>query len=225
MLNQTEIATNLKKIQTEIQKYSPHPEKVTIIGASKNRSPQEITWAIQAGLKIIGENRIQEAKNKFPSIKLPIKKHFIGHLQRNKVKTALSLFDLIQSVDSLRLAEKINQEAIESNLKIPVLIEVNISEDTTKYGIKPIDTEKFIQTLQKMPQLEIQGLMTIGKLTPRIEDRRSYFQAFHQLFQKIQKNLNLKLPFLSMGMSQDYKIALEEGSNMIRLGSAIWIDH
>ena len=222
MLTSTEIQANLAQIQADIQKYAPEPSSVTLVGASKNRTAEEIDAAVAAGLKIIGENRVQEAKDKFPALASPVQKHFIGHLQRNKVKVALEFFDLIESVDSLRLAEKINQEAEKMNRQIPIFIEVNISEDPAKHGIPPEETENFIQTLQKMPNLTVQGLMTIGKLTERPEDRRPYFREFYQLHQQIQQNLAIKLPFLSMGMSQDYQIALEESSNLIRLGTAIW---
>lgn len=218
------IEQNLKKIQKEIKLHSPFSKRVKIVAVSKNRSPSEINQALGTGIKIIGENRVQEAKDKFPKLKYPAEKHFVGHLQTNKVKLALSLFDLIESVDSLKLAQKIEQEAEKMNRKIPVLIQINISKDPRKFGLLPEEVEDFLFKIKDFKFLKVQGLMTIGKLMNGQDEIRSYFRTFKKLFDqlKTKKIPGIEMKYLGMGMSDDFIIALEEGANLIRLGRAIF---
>ncbi|MBI2463443.1 YggS family pyridoxal phosphate-dependent enzyme [Candidatus Peregrinibacteria bacterium] len=225
------LVTSFKRIRINIQKYSKRPDNVSFIAVTKNRSIAEIKEILDLGINRIGENRVQEALKKFPFLSVPsyfpvtkLEKHFIGHLQKNKVALAIEHFDWIDSVDSLELARKIDMEAGKKSKKIFILIEVNISEDPRKYGIETENTEKMLRQLETLKNLSVKGLMTIGKKTENREEIRRYYKNFYQLFKNLQnKHIpGVELEILSMGMSDDYKIALEEGSNMIRLGRALF---
>lgn len=211
-----QIKQNLKSIKDFLKKYP----NVTLVAITKNRSPEEINEAIKCGIKIIGENRIQEAENKFPVIK-PVLKHFVGHLQTNKAKEAVKLFDCIQSVDSFKLAEKISKESKKINKIMPIFVQINIGEDSDKFGITPEETNKLLTQIKKLPNIKLEGLMNIGKLTSNPEEIRKNFEKMKKLFENL-KNSHKELKYLSMGMSNDYKIAAEEESNMVRIGSAIF---
>ncbi|MBT5016114.1 YggS family pyridoxal phosphate-dependent enzyme [Candidatus Peregrinibacteria bacterium] len=204
------ISKNITKIRKKID------PNVQLIVVTKNRTPEEIEAAIQAGATIIGENRVQEAREKFPKLKSSVQKHFIGHLQTNKVKYVVPLFDMIQSVDSLYLAEKIDQIAAKHNKKMPVLLEVNIANDPQKYGFTEQELRTILPELHTLPNLQIKGLMTI---VPYFEDPEKARPYFHQM-KKLQTELNF--PELSMGMSNDYQIAAQEGATMVRIGTAIF---
>lgn len=187
-----------------------------LVVVTKNRSVKEIEKAISKGITCIGENRIQEAKEKFAKLTIPVEKHFIGHLQTNKVKQAIELFDWIESVDSIRLAQKINIEAEKQEKCIPILLQVNIAEDPNKYGFTEQELPEILKTLHALPYLDIRGLMTIVPYEEDPEKTRPHFQKMKQL----QKALNLSE--LSMGMSNDYEIAIQEGATIVRIGSAIF---
>ncbi len=204
------ISKNIVKIRSKIG-----PE-IELVAVTKNRTVTEIEAAIAAGATIIGENRIQEAQEKFPKLKIPVTKHFIGHLQTNKAKPAVELFDMIESVDSLRLAHKINDEAAKQNKKIPILLEVNIAKDPNKFGLNKTELRDNLPKLQTLPNLEIRGLMTIVPYFKNPEEARPYFRQMKTL----QTKLNLKE--LSMGMTNDYEIAAQEGATIVRIGSAIF---
>ncbi len=204
------ISKNIQAIRTKI---SPN---VKLIVVTKNRTVAQIEEAISAGVTIIGENRIQEAQEKFPKLSSPIQKHFIGHLQTNKVKLAVELFDLIESVDSLRLAHKINNEATKQSKKMPILLQVNIADDPNKFGLTETELRDNLAELQALPNLEIRGLMTIVPYFENPENARPHFKKIKTL------QADLNLPELSMGMSNDYEIAAQEGATMIRIGSAIF---
>ncbi|MBI2453451.1 YggS family pyridoxal phosphate-dependent enzyme [Candidatus Peregrinibacteria bacterium] len=226
----TKIAFNIEKIQQNIKKHSPYPEKVKIIAVTKNRSKEEVAQAIQSGIRCIGENRVQEAKQKLLFLsheakRSKIKKHFIGHLQSNKIHDAITLFDMIESVDSLRLGEKIDRDAQKSGKIMEILIQVNIALDETKYGCHPKDVKEILLNLSKRKNIQVRGLMTIGKRTQNSEETAETFKKFYKLFATI-KSLEIpgiKMEELSMGMSNDYIIALQEGATMIRLGRAIFV--
>lgn len=186
---------------------------VIIVAATKSRTVDEIQQAIDAGIKIIGENRLQEAEAKLEA--LQVEKHFIGHLQTNKVKHAVKLFDCIQSIDSLKLAKEINKRALDAGKTMRVFFEVNIGDEDSKYGISKVEAESFYDKLLKLTNLKVEGIMSI---LPYVEPEqtRPYFKELKTLQQK----LNLK--WLSAGMSNDYLVAVEEGANMLRLGTAIF---
>lgn len=196
-------------------------EDIALVAVTKTVSPEIINLAIQNGIKIIGENKIQEARDKFIELNLPVEKHMIGHLQRNKVKYAVKMFDMIQSVDSQRLAEEINHR---SETKMPILIEVNTSGESSKYGCIPEDAIGLFKQISMFPNLEVKGFMTIGLFTDNMEKVRPCFKMLKQIYDEAQ---NLDLPnsnisVLSMGMTADFETAIEEGANMVRIGTAIF---
>lgn len=203
------ISKNIKRIRSEIG------QNVCLIAVTKNRALTEINQAIQAGVTCIGENRIQEAAQKFPHLPL-IEKHFIGHLQTNKIKLAVELFDVIESVDSLRLAQKISEEAIKQNKTMTIFLEINIAADPQKYGLTPAEALTISPQIQALPNLKLRGLMTIVPYFDDPEQTRPFFKSMKQLQTK------LNLPELSMGMSNDYLIALKEGATIVRIGTVIF---
>lgn len=204
----------IKKIRRDIEIYSPFPEKVRLIAVTKGKNTTEIEKVLKMGIHDIGENRVQEAEEKLPFLTTSCTKHFIGHLQKNKVKTAVQLFDMIQSVDSWELAEKIDKEAGKLRKKMPILVQVNITQDEKKHGLAPEEVENFLQKIKKLPNIEIQGLMTIASEKATKEELQLTFRCLAKLCKKMK--------YLSMGMSDDYKIALQEGANMIRVGRKIF---
>jgi len=188
---------------------------VKLIAVTKTRTVEEINEAIRAGVNCIGENRVKEAEEKF-NLLLKVEKHMIGSLQTNKVKLAVELFDMIQSVDSLKLAKEIDKRCAAIHKVMPVLIEVNIGNEKNKHGINPEDVKNFLLELSSLKHISVQGLMCVSPMLEP-EQVRPYFKKMKQLFDSIG---NLK--WLSMGMSNDYKIAIEEGSNMVRIGTLLF---
>lgn len=209
------IKENLQKIRKEISRVCPERD-VKIVAVTKNRAKKEILEAIKCGITIIGENRYQEARDKGIT-NLKVKKHFIGHLQTNKVKGAVQIFDMIESADSRKLIDKINSECEKINKIMPILIEVNISGEPQKNGCQAKKASTLISYIRTLPYVKIEGLMTIAPFTPNKEKIRKCFRLLKNLFDQIG---NLK--YLSMGMTDDYKIALEEGSNMVRIGRGVF---
>ena len=202
-----------------------HEKPVTIVAVTKTFPHTAIISAHQAGLTNIGENRVQEAIDKFPKLpQLPeIKKRLIGHLQSNKTRKATTLFDSIDSVDSMKLAKRINNIGLEKNEKTEIFLQVNTAMDPSKYGFSPDNKERFLEIIE-MPYLNVKGLMTIGLFT---RDKRLAKETFIELY-SLREQLNsqlseqLKIEELSMGMTNDFEIAVEEGSTMLRLGSALF---
>ncbi len=223
------LTNTLERIQHEIEEAilrtgQQHPVK--IIAVTKNHPAELISKAYNAGIVEIGENRIQEAEAKFHNIKdCPnLKKRMIGHLQSNKAGKAVKLFDTIDSIDSLKLANKISNKAIELEKNIPALLEINTSGEIQKSGFNPKDVETILQCLE-VKNLDVQGLMTVGPLTDNEKIIRNSFQNLRSLLETINEQRSKdqkKLKELSMGMSGDYKIAIEEGSTMIRLGTILF---
>jgi pyridoxal phosphate enzyme (YggS family) len=224
------VERNILEVKQRIQKVcnsiAVDPSTITIVAVSKNRTPEEIKQVIKAGISDIGENRVQEAVSKYTALKdMPsIRWHMVGHLQTNKVKEAVKIFDLIQSVDSLRLAEEINKQAGKINKIQDILIEVKTSSEPTKFGIEPDKVLGFLKEIVNFKNLKIKGLMTIAPYFADPEKTRPFFRILRQLKEKInqQDELSLKLEILSMGMSNDFEIAIQEGSNMLRIGRAIF---
>ena len=206
-----------------------NPQDIILVGVTKYTDQAKILEAVQNGLKHIGESRVQDAVLKLEAIKedlLQVKKHFIGHLQTNKVKQAVAHFDIIQSVDSLKLASEIDKQAGNLNKPMEILLQVNIAEEEQKYGLKRKDVRPLIQDLLGLKYTQIKGFMTMAPLTDDESLIRDCFRGLRLLRDEMANQLKLNiaadLPYLSMGMSNDYKIALQEGSNMIRIGSAIF---
>jgi len=213
-----------ERINSACARVNRKPEEISLVAVTKNVSVEQIKEGIANGIKIIGENRVQEAKEKYPAIGNIVQWHMVGHLQTNKVKPALEIFSMIQSVDSVHLAQEIQKRASALNKKISVLIEVNTSGEETKYGINPEELISVINTIQAMPNLWIEGLMTIGPglAIENPEASRKSFQMLYESKNKVEAEFSTKLPYFSMGMSSDFEIAIEEGSNMIRIGTAIF---
>jgi pyridoxal phosphate enzyme (YggS family) len=200
------------------------PDGVELVGAAKGRTAREIEEAIDAGLKIVGENYIQEAMRVQKSVNKDVEWHFIGHLQRNKVKKAMGIFDMIESLDSLRLAEEIDKRCRKIGKVMPVLVEVNSGREKQKFGVLPEDVEELVKEISSLPNIKIMGLMTMGPRFGNPEDSRPYFIETRGVFEKIKRlNLpNVEMRVLSMGMTNSYRVALEEGANMVRIGTKIF---
>ncbi|MDR2860680.1 MAG: YggS family pyridoxal phosphate-dependent enzyme [Elusimicrobiota bacterium] len=215
------ISENIRHIRESIQAVSG-TKNIELIAVSKTFPYQDISEALKCGIKHIGESKIQEALPKFDHLNGElegIKKHFIGHLQSNKAKKAVEHFDLIHSIDSLHLAKDINKHASTFHKIQECLIEVKVSNELTKTGIAPENANDFYMQIQEFSNILIRGLMIITPLTETVEDSRPYFRQGYELFEKM-KNKNFNI--LSMGMSGDFKTAIEEGSNMVRIGTAIF---
>jgi hypothetical protein len=212
---------SIKERYDEIKKTIPHG--VTIVAASKQRTIEEIEEATRAGIEIIGENYVQEAINKYKKIE-GLKWHIIGHLQRNKVKDAIKICDCIQSVDSVRLAKEIDQQCAKMFKIIPIFIEVNIGSEESKSGAKPDEVIDIIRQIAELPNLRIEGMMTMEPYFENPEDARPYLKRMKQLFDEVKScNIpNTDIKILSMGMSNSYQVAIEEGSNMVRIGTRLF---
>jgi hypothetical protein len=212
------IKENVKELLAEL------PEGVHLVGAAKTRTPEEIDEAVAAGLEIIGENYVQEAERAFQVVGNRAKWHMIGHLQRNKAKKAVRVFDMIETVDSMKLAREIDKCCGKIDKVMPVLIEINSGEETQKAGVLPDKAIALIKEMSALEHIKIMGLMTMGPFTGDPEDARPYFVKTREIFEKL-KQMNLpdvEMRYLSMGMSNSYKVALEEGANMVRIGTKLF---
>jgi pyridoxal phosphate enzyme (YggS family) len=222
------IEDNIKDIRSRIEKAAKKTdrgaEEIKLVAVSKTVEPEKINQAIRCGIDIIGENRIQEAEAKFKEITEKVEKHLVGHLQTNKAKKALELFDFIQSVDSERIAKEISKRASEMGKVMDVLIEVNTSAEETKFGIEPDQAQSFIETISRLEGIKIKGLMTIGLFTDNPEETKPCFKKLKELYERIKSaNVpNVDMRYLSMGMTSDFEVAIEEGSNMVRVGTGIF---
>jgi pyridoxal phosphate enzyme (YggS family) len=218
------IQTVRKRIERACQKVGRNADEIDIVAVSKTVEVARIEEAIAAGIKIIGENRVQEAWPKFQAVGPKVRWHMIGHLQTNKVKRALQFADMIQSVDSIHLAQEIQKQAEKLNRTVDVLIEVNTSGEATKFGFRPEETLPAIEEISGLNRLQIKGLMTIGVFLPEPEEVRPCFKQLRELRDRIAgKNFQrVEMDILSMGMTDDFEVAIEEGSNMVRIGRAIF---
>ncbi|MCX6639649.1 MAG: YggS family pyridoxal phosphate-dependent enzyme [bacterium] len=223
------ILSNLQSVQQRIAGAAAQagrsPEQIKLVAVSKTIAAERIIEAIHCGATILGENRVQEAKEKWSSITLHLHEcrgelHLIGHLQRNKVKDAVRLFDLIHSVDSIRLAEEIDTRAVAIGKVQRVLVEVNTSGEASKSGVEPSKTGELIETILRLQNIRLEGLMTVGPLFGGSSGARESFQLLRKL--RDQFGGEKLLPELSMGMSGDFEIAIAEGANLVRIGSAIF---
>jgi len=212
------IKDNVKHLLKEI------PENVILVAAAKTRTPEEILEAVDAGIEIVGENYVQEAERAFSSIGRKAKWHFVGHLQRNKVKKAVKIFDLIETVDSVNIAKEIDRRCSAINKIMPVLCEVNIGKEKTKSGVYPEETENLIRDISSLKYVKVMGLMTMGPRFGNPEDARPYFKKTKEIFERVKKmNIpNVEMRYLSMGMSNSYRVAIEEGANIVRIGTKIF---
>jgi hypothetical protein len=195
---------------------------VTLLAVSKTHPPETIRAAVDAGQTLFGENKIQEAKAKIPLAPSRARWQFIGHLQSNKVRDAVALFEMIQGVDSLDLATEISRRADAAAKTMPILLEVNVAGEASKFGYVPERLRAELEALNALPRIEIHGLMAIPPFTPVPEKSRPYFQRLRELKLQCEKILGAPLPHLSMGMSGDFEIAIEEGATIVRVGTALF---
>ena len=203
-----------QRVERAAERAGRSPADITIVAVSKSVSPQAIEEAVAAGIAHVGENRVQEAAAKIPGLRgLPVTWHLVGHLQTNKAKTALELFDIIHSVDSLHLAEALSHR---SQRPLPVLLEVNVAGEAAKFGFPPGEMAAAAQAVARLPRLDLRGLMTVAPLASDPEAARPVFRELRRLRDA------LGLAELSMGMSDDFEVAIEEGATLVRIGRAIF---
>lgn len=207
-------------IEQKIQQIKEQLKGITLVAATKGKTVEEISKAISAGITIIGENYVQEAVEKHHQLAGKAAFHLIGHLQKNKVSKAVKIFDMIQTVDSLPIAQKINEECAKINKNMPILIEVNIAGEKNKTGCALEDVERVAASISKLTHLPLKGLMAMGPALADAEELRPYFKRMKIIFDKIQKEYNVSV--LSMGMSDNYPVAIEEGTTMVRIGKKIF---
>ncbi len=210
-----------KNIDNILKSISP---KVQVEAAVKQQSIGDVQKAILAGIKIIGDNYVKEAKEKFTIIGKKVQHHFIGYLQKNKVKTAVEIFDMIETIDSLGLAEILDKQCKSSSKIMPILIEVNSGREAQKHGLLPENVEEFLEKIIEFTNLRVMGLMTMGPWLDDPECLRPHFKKTKELFDSIRKKYCdiLDWRYLSMGMSNSYKVAIEEGANIVRIGEGIF---
>ena len=213
-----------QRVEAACRRAGRKREEVTLIAVSKTKPAEMIREIMDCGVKDFGENKVQEMCGKMEEITEPLHWHLIGHLQRNKVKYIADKAALIHSVDSLRLAETIEQEGARHNRVIPVLIEVNVAQEESKFGVSLEETLPLIEEIAGMPHVKIRGLMTIAPFVENPEENRPVFAALRQLSVDIKgKNMNnVDMDILSMGMTNDYEVAVEEGATMVRVGTGIF---
>jgi pyridoxal phosphate enzyme (YggS family) len=212
------IKDNIRKLLDEL------PPGVELVAAAKKRTPDEVLQAVEAGVKVIGENYVQEAETAAAAVGGKASCHMIGHLQKNKVKKAVAIFDMIETVDSVDLAKEINKRCAQTGKVMPVLVEINSGKEAQKAGVLPENAEALIREISQLTNIKIMGLMTMGPRFGDPEDSRPYFVITRRLFDRI-KGLELpgvEMKYLSMGMTNSYRIALEEGANLVRIGTRIF---
>jgi hypothetical protein len=199
------------------------PASIELVAVSKTHPPEAVLDALDAGHTLFGESRVQEARAKIPLIPGRARWHFIGHLQKNKIRHALALaFELYHGVDSLALAQDLDRIAADAGVFPNILLEINVAGESTKFGFPPARIEAEIEPLLALDRLNILGLMCLPPPVPRAEDARKYFAALRTLRDHLQETFHLSLPHLSMGMSGDFPVAIEEGATLVRIGTALF---
>ena len=222
------IKENLNRVQENIRnacaRAGRKENEVTLIAVSKTKPVSMLEEAYALGVRDFGENKVQELVDKAGQLPEDIRWHMIGHLQRNKVKYIIDKVYLIHSVDSLRLAEEISKEAVKHGVTANILIEVNVAGEESKFGVSPEDTPGLIEEISRLPAIQVRGLMTIAPFVEKAEDNRIIFNALLKLYVDIsRKNIdNVHMDFLSMGMTGDYEVAVEEGATFVRVGTGIF---
>jgi len=221
-----DLATNVAAIQQRLNaacaRAGRDPRTVQLMAVSKGHPPEAIRAVAETGLTLFGESKIQEAKVKIPQCPGNLHWQMIGHLQSNKAKDAVQLFELIQSVDSLGLAQELNKRAEQAAKRLPVLLEVNVAGESSKFGYGPDSVLADLERLNALKRLELHGLMTIAPYAQDVERARPFFRKMRELKEQCEQKLGAPLPVLSMGMSGDFEVAIEEGSTLVRVGTAIF---
>jgi pyridoxal phosphate enzyme (YggS family) len=220
------IAENLERAHEQIAqaaaKVGRAVDEIELVAISKTHDAAKVREAIEAGQILFGESRVQEARVKIPELPSNLRWHFVGHLQKNKIRHALPLFELTHSVDSLALAEDINRIAEEDGLHPRVLLEVNVAGEGSKFGFQPDRLRAEMESLLALPRLSILGLMTIPPIAEEAEASRKYFVQLRELRARLQTEFHVDLAQMSMGMTQDFAVAVEEGATLVRVGTAIF---
>jgi pyridoxal phosphate enzyme (YggS family) len=220
------VAENLERVREQVAeagaKVGRAVDEIQLIAITKTHAAERVREAIEAGQTLFGESRVQEARAKIPLLPASLRWHFVGHLQKNKIRHALPLFELFHSVDSLALASEMNRIADEDGMHPRVLLEINVSGEGSKFGFKPETVRAEMESLLALPRLSIEGLMTIPPLAENAEASREFFAQLREFRDTIEKEFDLKLPQLSMGMTTDFTVATEEGATLVRVGTAIF---
>ncbi len=220
------IAANLERIQQRIHatcaRVGRDPGTVQLLAVSKGMPPEVLREAADCGLTVFGESKVQEARAKIPLCPGRLRWQMIGHLQSNKCRDAVHLFEMIQSVDSTALAAEINKQADKQAKTMPILLEVNLAGESTKFGFRPDALLAELEAINALPKIEIHGLMTIAPWTPDPEKVRPLFRQLRELKVECESRLGAPLPHLSMGMSGDYEVAIEEGATIVRVGTSLF---
>jgi pyridoxal phosphate enzyme (YggS family) len=221
-----DLAENLNLVRMQIaesERTSRRPAgSVELVAVSKTHPPELIRQAFEASQLLFGENRVQEAKAKIPELPARLRWHLIGHLQSNKIRQALPLFEMFHGVDSVELLEEIQRIAADLGLFPRILLQINVAGESSKFGFAPEKLFSEIERIVGAERIQIEGLMTIPPLSANPEDSRKYFVLLRQLRDRLEKEFRLSLPHLSMGMSGDYWVAVEEGATLVRVGTAIF---
>jgi pyridoxal phosphate enzyme (YggS family) len=212
------IRENIQQLLKEL------PGGVELVVAAKARTAEEVLQAVDSGIEIVGENYVQEAERTYPVVGNKAKWHMIGHLQKNKVKKAVRLFDMIETVDSVDIAREIDKRCAQMGKVMPILVEINSGREKQKSGVLPENAEQLIKEISELSNIKVMGLMTMGPRFGNPEDSRPYFITTRKIFDRIKalELPNIEMRYLSMGMTNSYPIALEEGANMVRIGTKIF---
>ena len=218
-----ELDTLKERISNAAEESGRSPEAIRLVAVGKTQPVERIREAITSGAEIIGENYIQEAREKFDQlVQMDVQWHFIGHLQRNKAKYAVRMFDLIHTVDSFRLARELDRQAQKVNKIQPILVQVNISGEQTKSGVDEMQAMELIESVLGMENLRLEGLLTMPPFFDAPEKARPFFVALRQLRDRLVRELKIELKELSMGMTGDFEVAIEEGATLVRIGTALF---
>ena len=222
----TELERNLNVVRARVaaaaERASRNPDTILLIAVTKAVAPERVEEAWAAGLTVFGENKVQEAKAKIPLVSSRARWHMIGHLQTNKARDAVALFELIHSVDSAKLAAELDKWAGRAGKTQPILLEINVSGEASKSGLKPEDLAATLEQINALPRIEIRGLMTMAPFAEDTEKTRLHFRRLRELRDEMENRFGVRLPELSMGMSHDFEAAVEEGATMVRIGTAIF---
>ena len=220
------IAENLEHVREQISEAAAKAGRavsdIELVAITKTHPAARVREAVEAGQTLFGESRVQEARAKIPELSSKLRWHFVGHLQKNKIRHALPLFEMIHSVDSLALAEDINRIAEEEGMHPRILLEINVAGEGSKFGFAPDKLREEMEHLLALPRLSILGLMTIPPLTEEPEASRRYFVQLRELRDRLQTEFRVDLAQLSMGMTQDFRVAIKEGATLVRIGTAIF---
>ncbi|HCL91277.1 MAG TPA: YggS family pyridoxal phosphate-dependent enzyme [Verrucomicrobiota bacterium] len=221
-----DLETNVRAVRQRIEaacaRAGRDPNEITLVAVTKGQPPESVCAAAALGLTLFGENKVQEAKAKIPLCPGRARWHMVGHLQTNKCRDAVGLFEMIQSVDSLRLAEELNRRAEQAAKTMPILLEVNAVGEASKFGCRPDQLLADLDRINALPRLEIQGLMTVPPWAIDPEKVRPVFRQMRELKARCEQLLGAPLPHLSMGMTGDFEVAIEEGATLVRIGTALF---